>query len=88
MYFHNGGEAEVYCGSADWAERNFFRRVEVCFPILEPALRARVIEELELYLADNQQAWALQTDGSYERIEAGEAPPVSAQQTLLERLAV
>jgi polyphosphate kinase len=87
LYFHNGGEPEVYLGSADWAERNFFRRVEVCFPILEAALRARVIDELLLYLADNQQAWELQTDGSYRRVEAGDAPALSAQQTLLERLA-
>lgn len=87
LYFHNGGEPEVYLGSADWAERNFFRRVEVCFPILEAALRARVIDELMLYLADNQQAWELQTDGSYRRVEAGDAPALSAQQTLLERLA-
>ena len=86
--FHNGGEPEVYCGSADWAERNFFRRVEVCFPILEPALRTRVVDELGLYLQDNQQAWTLQSDGSYARLEAGDAPPVSAQQALLERLAV
>jgi polyphosphate kinase len=87
LYFHNGGEPEVYLGSADWAERNFFRRVEVCFPILDAALRARVIDELMLYLADNQQAWELQTDGSYRRVEVGSVPALSAQQTLLERLA-
>jgi polyphosphate kinase len=85
FYFQNGGDAEVYCGSADWAERNFFRRVEVCFPILDGALRARVIDELMLYLADNQQAWVLQTDGSYQRVDAGDQPAASAQQALLER---
>ena len=88
FYFHNGGDPEVYLGSADWAERNFFRRVEVCFPILDGALRARVIDELMLYLADNQQAWALRPDGSYQRVETADAPPLSAQQTLLERLGV
>jgi polyphosphate kinase len=87
FYFHNDGAPEVYCGSADWAERNFFRRVEVCFPISDPALRQRVIDELALYQADTAQAWELQTDGSYRRLEAGDAPPVSAQQALLERLA-
>ena len=86
--FHNGGEAEVYCGSADWAERNFFRRVEVCFPVLDEALRARVTDELMLYLADNQQAWELLADGTYRRVDAGQAAPVSAQQALLERLGV
>ena len=86
LYFLNAGEPEVYCGSADWAERNFFRRVEVCFPILDAALRQRVIDELLLYLDDNQQAWELQTDGSYRRVDAGGRPSTSAQQTLLERL--
>ncbi|MGE0811059.1 MAG: polyphosphate kinase 1 [Immundisolibacter sp.] len=88
FYFQNGSEAEVYCGSADWAERNFFRRVEVCFPILDEALRTRVTDELMLYLADNQQAWELLADGAYRRVEHGAAAPVSAQQTLLERLGV
>ena len=88
FYFQNGGEAEVYCGSADWAERNFFRRVEVCFPILDEALRTRVTDELMLYLADNQQAWELLADGAYRRVEHGAAAAVSAQQTLLERLGV
>jgi len=88
FYFHNGGDPEVYLGSADWAERNFFRRVEVCFPILDGALRARVIDELMLYLADNRQAWELQADGVYRRVEAPDDAPVWAQQTLLERYGV
>ena len=86
FYFHNDGAPEVYCGSADWAERNFFRRVEVAFPICDAALRQRVIDELDLYLADTAQAWELQTDGSYRRIEVDATAPVSAQQALLERL--
>jgi polyphosphate kinase len=87
FHFHNAGQDEVYCGSADWAERNFFRRVEVCFPILDAGLRRRVIEELDLYLQDNQQAWELRPEGSYRRIEPGAEPPLSAQLALLERLA-
>ena len=87
FHFHNGGQDEVYCGSADWAERNFFRRVEVCFPILDAELRRRVIDELALYLQDNQQAWELRPDGSYRRIEPGAEAALSAQLALLERLA-
>ena len=86
-YFENGGGPEVYAASADWMERNFFRRVEVAFPIEDPVLRRRVLDDLALYLADNTQAWILQPDGSYRRLQpAPDEPPVSAQQALLERL--
>ncbi len=81
--FHAGGKEEVWCSSADWMQRNFFARVEACFPIEHKALAARVREEaLELYLDDEQQAWRLASDGSYERIQ-GEGR--SAQQVLLAR---
>ena len=65
-------------------DRNFFRRVEVCFPIREPALKARNNADLALYLDDNQQAWRLLTNGSYERVQAQpDDEPVSAQTQLL-----
>ena len=69
--------------------RNLFRRIEVAFPVLDPALKTRVIKEgLEPYLADNQNAWVLAADGSYERVAVkGRARPFSAQQHLLDRLA-
>jgi polyphosphate kinase len=87
-YFENGGQPEVYCASADVMERNLHRRIEVAFPIRDPALRRRVIEEsLEYYLRDNTQSWLLQEDGSYVRAEPGEAAPFSAQSTLLKALA-
>ncbi len=87
-YFLNGGDYEVFCASADWMERNFFRRVELCFPIESRPLRERVVRELKFYLRDNTQAWILQSDGSYRRRtpRAGTAP-FSAQQRLLELLA-
>jgi polyphosphate kinase len=85
-YFLAGGEEELWCSSADWMERNFFNRFEVCFPILDPELRQRVLAEaLELPLLDNQQAWALASDGSYARIPQGRRNPVRSQQALLER---
>ena len=85
-WFRNGDAPEIYCSSADWMERNLLRRIETCFPILDPALAQRVHDEaLANYLADNTQAWALQPDGSYRRIERGDEAPHSAQQALLAR---
>src|SRR5262249_47938467 len=76
---------EVWCSSADWMERNFFRRFEVCFPILDEALRSRVMaESLELPLLDNQQAWTLRPDGTYEPALAGKKQPLRCQQALLD----
>jgi polyphosphate kinase len=85
-YFHNDGNAEVYCASADWMERNFFRRIEVAFPIDDKAQRERVISELEIYLADNEQAWLLSQDGTYQRPER-RTGGVNAQRSLLRRYA-
>ncbi len=84
-YFFAGGEEQVFCSSADWMERNFFNRFEVCFPILAPELRSRVLAEaLELPLLDNQQAWILESDGRYHRAERGRQKPLQSQQALLE----
>jgi polyphosphate kinase len=86
-WFLNDGASETYCSSADWLERNLLRRIETCFPILDPELARRVHEEdLENYLADNTQAWELLADGSYAKIAHGDAMPHSAQQALLSRL--
>jgi polyphosphate kinase len=85
-YFENGGDAETFCASADWMERNFFRRIEVCFPVSRGRHRRQVLEDLELYLADNCQAWALRADGSYERRVPGTELPLAAQEELLRRV--
>ena len=75
FYFENGGAEDVYLASADWMERNFFRRIELCFPVLDPALKRRVIREgLQPYLDDNCQAWVMHPDGSYERLQAAPRP--------------
>src|ERR1700761_2785946 len=68
-YFENDGAREVYCGSADWMDRNLFRRIEVAFPIDAPELQARVAEDLKLYLEDDMQAWVLDTEGRYSPAE-------------------
>ena len=65
-YFENGGQPNVYISSADWMSRNLDRRVEVATPILDGALRARVIDEgLFITLRDNGQAWQLERSGAY-----------------------
>jgi polyphosphate kinase len=80
-YFENAGERDIYCGSADWMDRNLFRRIEVAFPVTSPELQSRVTEDLHLYLADDCQAWVLKSDGRYHR--AGAAGHASAQSRLL-----
>jgi polyphosphate kinase len=85
--FHNDGEQEIFCASADWMERNFFRRIEVAFPIERPQHRKQIMEDLEAYLADNCQSWELHADGTYERLTPGEHPELSAQAVLLRRYA-
>ncbi|WP_455206056.1 polyphosphate kinase 1 [Kaarinaea lacus] len=87
FYFENGGNAKLYCASADWMERNLFQRVEACFPIETKKIQKQIIGDLHLYLKDNMQSWLLQTDGSYVRVELGEDEPISAQKTILEALA-
>lgn len=88
FYFSNGGRPKVYCSSADWMDRNFFRRVETAWPIEDRVLKKRVHAELELYLRDNQNAWILQPDGEYKRKTCGKnEQPVTAQIELLKKFA-
>jgi polyphosphate kinase len=69
FYFRNGGEEEIYSGSADWMPRNLYERVEVLAPIRDTLLRERIRREiLEAYLADNVKARCLQKDGTYRRV--------------------
>ena len=68
FFFANGGQEEIYTGSADWMPRNLYERVEVLSPIRDPLLQQRVRQEiLETYLADNVKARILQKDGTYVR---------------------
>ena len=89
FYFHNNGTPRVFLSSADWMERNLYRRVEVCFPIEDKRLKQRLIEEgLMCYLADNVQAWVLQSDGTYKRLAPGAHRSRVAQQVLAEEFGV
>jgi polyphosphate kinase len=87
FYFLNGGEEEVFLGSADLMPRNIFRRVEVLFPVLSARHVAAVRDEiLGVYLADNLKARRMLSDGTYERVRLGEGEaPMSAQAWLLRR---
>ncbi len=86
FYFANGGAEEVYCSSADWMPRNFRRRVETMFPILDAELRRRVIHEiLETMRRDNTNGWLLRPSGNYEQIQRAEdEPTVRSQQRFME----
>ncbi len=85
FYFRNGGEEEVYLGSADLMPRNIDRRVEVLFPVCDARLIRHLRDEvLDIYLGDNVKARALLPDGTYERRKAGgKHEPVDSQAWLL-----
>jgi polyphosphate kinase len=68
-YFENAGAREIYCGSADWMDRNLFRRIEVAFPVESAELQSRVADDLKLYLADDTQAWVMNSKGHYARAD-------------------
>jgi len=85
-YFRNNGKEEYYCSSADWMDRNFFRRNEACFPVRQKPLKQRLMKDLKLFLADNCQSWVLRGDGSYQQLQPAGEEPVSVQQTFLKLL--
>jgi polyphosphate kinase len=75
FYFHAGGNETVYLSSADWMDRNFFRRVEISFPVRDKALKKRVVDEAFTYaLRDNQLSWQQEPDGDYKRVRTRGAP--------------
>ncbi len=81
FYFENGGDPLLFCGSADWMTRNFFRRVEALFPVLDPDLRRRIVGDiLPAELRDNVDARRLQPDSTYAPVPAGGDVPAFAAQ--------
>ena len=86
FYFYADGEEKVYLSSADWMDRNFFRRIEVAFPVNDKNLKKRVIDEAFTYaLKDNLRAWIQQADGSYALVRRRGAS-FSLHQHLMDRL--
>ena len=85
FYFHNGGEEEIYLGSADWMTRNLSRRVEAITPVEDPKIAQQLQEILGVMLADNRQGWELQCDGSYiQRQTQSKEYEQSSQKTFME----
>lgn len=83
FYFRNDLQHNVYLSSADWMDRNFFRRIEVCFPVLDKKLKKRVIDEgLKIYLRDNCQAWDMDSKGHYQ-LKQARSSEICAQSKLL-----
>ncbi len=79
-YFQNGGDEELYIGSADWMRRNLSRRVEVVAPIRDERLKRQLKDLLDAYLRDNVKARRLLPDGRYERVRpAGGEPAINSQ---------
>lgn len=85
-WWKNGGDDLVYLASADWMPRNLNRRIECCFPILDPGLRQRVTEQIiPIELADNSFAWSLGSDGTYAPLKPKDGEePRRAQKALVE----
>jgi polyphosphate kinase len=80
FYFENAGDTEVFLGSADWMPRNFYRRIELMFPIEDARLKDRVTRELlQVILNDNVKARVLQADGCYVRATPNGSEPVRSQ---------
>jgi polyphosphate kinase len=87
FYFANGGEEEIYLGSADWMPRNLFERCEVVFPVRDPIAKARIHDEiLPAYLADTTKARLQQSDGTYSRANQvfKDAPAFSSQEFMMQ----
>lgn len=84
FYFHNAGDAVYLLASADWMPRNLDRRVEVAFPILDPAIQAQLLEILNVQLADTVKARVILPDGRSERVTPDPLAPVRSQQRLYE----
>ena len=81
--FENGGNREIYIGSADLMERNLDRRVEVLCPVLDPAIRDEIGQLLRMYLRDDTKATALAPDGRYDAVHEQRAGSIDAQEMLM-----
>ena len=86
FFFETDSVQDIYLSSADWMSRNMTRRVELAWPVLELSLRQRLIDECLLaYLYDTRNAWTLDADGKYRRVEKQGRKPQSAQALLMQK---
>jgi polyphosphate kinase len=86
FYFQNGGNDTFLLASADWMPRNFDRRIEIAFPVIEPRLQAKLKDFLELQLADTVKGWWMQPDGDYVRTVNKDLPGLRFQERFYEIL--
>jgi polyphosphate kinase len=87
-WFRNGGENELYLGSADLMPRNLDHRVEILFPVLNAEIRERIYNDILLaQLRDNVNAWREKSDGTYERVRPGNEPPFDSQGWSIDHIA-
>jgi polyphosphate kinase len=86
FYFQNGGDDSFLLASADWMPRNFDRRIEIAFPVIDPRLQARLKDFLELQLADTVKGWWMQSDGNYARRSNKDSPRLRFQEHFYEML--
>ncbi len=84
FYFHNGGQEEVYCASADWMPRNLEKRVEILFPIEQENLKKEVIHILDMEFQDNVKAHLLQPDDTYVKADRRGKVSISSQDYFVE----
>jgi polyphosphate kinase len=83
FYFRCEEDESLYLSSADWMNRNMMRRIELAWPVTDPVLRQRLIDEcLVAYLHDTKDAWSLQPDGVYQRVDRLLAEPTGSVPTL------
>lgn len=87
FYFHNGGEEEMYLGSADWMRRNLDRRVEAVTPVEDPEIFQDLQEILGIMLTDNRHGWDLQTDGNYQQRKSEDGTSAQGSQEILMNMA-
>lgn len=86
FYFRLGKQEHLYLSSADWMNRNMLRRIELAWPVTDPVLRQRLIDEcLVAYQLDDRDAWELQANGSYEHVSPAGASARSAQEALMRK---
>jgi polyphosphate kinase len=89
FYFRDDRAHSIWLSSADWMARNFFKRIEICVPVLDPAAKRRIMREgLRSYLRDNTQCWMMDKEGAYKRRTPGRGRPFSAQAFLLNEISV
>jgi polyphosphate kinase len=86
FYFHNGGDPTFWLASADWMPRNFNRRIEIAFPVLEPQIQKKLKDILELQLADTVKGWWMEPDGNYVRRRNKDIPALRFQESFYEML--